>query len=166
MYSNDEARQQGIFFAPLRFIFGLPIDSILGIPIINSIAPTQPQGARVGSGGGQVIALSPTADQRWCRVNRCAVDVSPGIERMGADDGATQQATLASTALKHIDAFNVARWVLCPARSTRTGAKSARAKYQMRRRLPRTSKVMPVGIPAQPFERVAKPQPCVQGSGL
>ena len=85
----------------------------------------------------------------------------PGIAGMGQDDGANSVDHLGLNSLEpsmcfqkkcvaHIDAFNVARWVPYPARTKRSGAKSARAKYPMRRRRPRTATVMPVGILATP----------------
>lgn len=45
-------------------------------------------------------------DQRRCWVNQRAVDVSPGIECMGTDDGATQKAT---QAVKKLEAHKT-RW--------------------------------------------------------
>ena len=89
-----------------------------------------------------------TSNQRGCRVNRRAVDVSPGIECMGTDDGATQKAT---QGFKTLEAHKT-RWVLYPARAKNTGAKLGRAKYRMRQTgLPRKEK--PSEQSAPPPER-------------
>lgn len=65
-------------------------------------------------------------------MNRRAVDVSPGIERKGADDGETQKATQGFKTLEAQIAAMHTRWVLYPAIAKNTDAKSGRAKYQMR----------------------------------
>ena len=54
-------------------------------------------------------------DQRRCWVNQRAVDVSPGIECMGTDDGTTQKATQAVKKLEARIAEMHTRWVLYPA---------------------------------------------------
>ena len=61
---------------------------------------------------GSTSGSAPRATgQRRCWVNQRAVDVSPGIECMGTDDGATQKAT---QAVKKLEAHKT-RWVLYPA---------------------------------------------------
>lgn len=54
-----------------------------------------------------------TSDQRGCRVNRRAVDVSPGIVGVGLDDGATQKAT---QGFKPLEAHKT-RWAVVPSES-------------------------------------------------
>lgn len=120
--------------------------------MIQSIPSTQ-QPSASGIDGCQVIEPAPTAprdtDQRGCRVNRCAVDVSPGIERKGADDGATQKATQAVKKLEAHIAEMHTRWVLYPAIAKNAGAKLGRDKYRMRQTgLPRTAKPSAQAAPA------------------
>ena len=65
-------------------------------------------------------------DQRGCRVIRRAGDVSPGIECMGTDDGATQKAP---QGFKTLEAHKT-RWVLFPARAKKTVAAPGRDKFR------------------------------------
>ena len=65
-------------------------------------------------------------DQRGCRVIRRAGDVSPGIECMGTDDGATQKAP---QGFKSLEAHKT-RWVLFPARAKKTVAAPGRDKFR------------------------------------
>lgn len=66
------------------------------------------------------------SNQRGCWVNQRAVDVSPGIECMGTDDGATQKAT---QGVKNLEAHKT-RWVLSPARAKKTVATPGRDKFR------------------------------------